>query len=288
MDGQKTSSTTANFRHFFFRGLAIILPTVLTIWLLVIAYGFVRDRIANPINSGVRELVVQVTSYPGVTEQEMIEHEQRLNRDLSPKLQRWRDSGQFKDFLRLDTRRAVLQARWNSASVFLDLIGLVLAIILIYAVGVILGSFIGRRLHLHGEELVNRLPLVRRVYPSIKQVTDFFFVGNAKDRLTFNRVVAVEYPRKGIWSVGLVTGGTMRYIQDRAGHECLTIFIPSSPTPFTGYVITVPKTDVLDLPISIEDAIKFTVSGGVLIPPGQTIEPHASVSPLLDDPATRL
>ena len=109
--------------------------------------------------------------------------------------------------------------------------------------------------------------------PSCKQVTDFFFGDNSKERLQFSRVVAVQYPRKGIWSVGLVTGDTMRRIEQEAGGPCLTVFIPSSPTPFTGYVITVPRTDTMDLPISIEDAIKFAVSGGVVVPASQQIRP---------------
>jgi len=84
-------------------------------------------------------------------------------------------------------------------------------------------------------------------------------------------VVAVQYPRKGLWSVGMVTGDTMSRIQEAAGEPCLTVFIASSPTPFTGYVITVPKGDTVDLPITVEDALKFAVSGGVVIPANQAI-----------------
>lgn len=272
MDGPRQTHTPRDkfrFRQFFVRGLAILLPTVLTIWILLAAYQFVSSRIAQPINYGVRELVLYGTPWPMVTEQMLADHEQVVMADAG-KREAYRATEQSRDWLRMDTRRAKLSRWWTSYSVLLDLIGLVLAIVLIYVVGFILGSYIGRRLYHRGEELLHRLPLIRRVYPAVKQVTDFF-VGDEKDKFNFNRVVAVEYPRKGVWSVGLVTGETMLDIQTAAGQECLTIFVPSSPTPFTGYVVTVPRSDTVDLPITIEDAMKFAVSGGVLIPPNQMI-----------------
>lgn len=237
-----------NFRKFFLRGVAILLPSVLTIWLLIAAYQFVQSYIAQPINSGVRQLILRTTPWPRVSPAQAVEAELSVR----------------------ELRRQVLTDWWGQYALGLDLIGLIIAIVLIYGAGLLVGSFIGRRLYHYGEGLVHRLPLVGRVYPAVKQVTDFF-LGDHPQRTAFNRVVAVEYPRKGIWSVGMVTGATMRGIHERLGQESLTIFVPSSPTPFTGYVITVPKSDTIDLPITIEDALKFAVSGGVLIPPNQVI-----------------
>jgi len=145
-------------------------------------------------------------------------------------------------------------------------------VLLVGGAGALVGSVGGRRTDHGGEELIKRVPLSRRGYPAVKQITGFFF-GDKTEQLQFSGVVAVEYPRKGLWSVGLVTGQTMKLIQERAGAECLTVFVPSSPTPFTGYVITVPVGDTIDLPITIEDALKFAVSGGVLVPPSQQIGP---------------
>jgi uncharacterized membrane protein len=110
------------------------------------------------------------------------------------------------------------------------------------------------------------MPVVKQIYPYVKQVTDFLF---GDKRLQFSRVVLVEYPRKGIWSLGLVTGAGMRTIGRALGEEFLTVFVPSSPTPVTGYVITVRRDEVLDLPISIDDAIRYVVSGGVIMPASQ-------------------
>jgi uncharacterized membrane protein len=176
-------------------------------------------------------------------------------------------------FLHETAQRQKLEQWWAGYAVVLDLIGLLVAILVIYSAGALLGSFIGRRLYARSEQVISRLPLVKLVYPSVKQVTEFLVgSGDEEDKRTkFNRVVAVQYPRKGIWSVGLVTGNTMRRIEEHADELCLTIFIPSSPTPFTGYVITVPQADAIDLPVSIEEALRFTVSLGVVVPPSQLI-----------------
>jgi uncharacterized membrane protein len=283
-----------NFRPFFLRGLAILLPTVLTIWLLSVSYQFVQVRIAGPINQGVRAGVVAWSPLPTATDTDYDEAVETLtgtqkdewskvDDDLrrsfgdgytaSKRIEHRRQWMRIQPEIEQSVRTAVVERWWNSYQVggwaVMDLIGLVIAIILIYIVGWLVGSFIGRRLYHKGEDLIHRVPVIRSIYPSIKQVTDFF-VG-AKSGPQFSAVVAVEYPRKGLWSVGLVTGETMLNIQERAGQACLTVFIPSSPTPFTGYVITVPRSDTIDLPITIEEAIKFAVSGGVLIPPSQQI-----------------
>ena len=81
-----------------------------------------------------------------------------------------------------------------------------------------------------------------------------------------SRVVAVEYPRKGIWSIGFVTGSGIKKIVDNERKEFLTILIPTSPTPFTGFIIMVPKKHTIDLDMTIEQALRFAVSGGVITP----------------------
>jgi len=293
-------------KRFILRGMATLLPAVLTLWLLVFAYGFVRDKIAAPINWGIQGVVIQFTNWPTPTDEDYAEvWKDRQNRLTALQEQAWDfKRGEYREELeaivpslgvstidgilqdkRLDwmkdqpdiiiqARRAQLEKKWNAIAIgnwhVLDLIGLFVAIILFYFAGAIMSNVIGRQLKDRGEKIIDRVPLIRRVYPAVKQVTDFFF-GDSEQPLKFNRVVAVEYPRKGIYSVGLVTGDTMRDIERAMGEPCLTVFIPSSPTPFTGYVITVPVADTIDLGISIEDALKFAVSGGVLVPSSQMI-----------------
>ena len=113
-----------------------------------------------------------------------------------------------------------------------------------------------------------KLPGIKQIYPSVKQVTDFFF---SDRQVQYSRVVIVEYPRKGIWSLGLVTNTGMRTVDESLPGELLTVFVPSSPTPVTGYTITVRRDEVIDLPISIDEALRFTISGGVIQPPSQQL-----------------
>ena len=95
--------------------------------------------------------------------------------------------------------------------------------------------------------------------------------------VAYNRVVAVEYPRRGIWSVGFQTGEAMKSIVPKSG-DSVTVFIPSSPTPFTGYTVTIPRADLIELPISVEEAIGFAISAGVLRPPSQSLSASPETS----------
>ncbi|MEM1211690.1 MAG: DUF502 domain-containing protein [Planctomycetota bacterium] len=303
-----------SFKRFFTRGLGVLLPTLITFGLVVWAYGMVSNTIAEPINRLIRFAIVEYTPFPAATDRDFDEIFEQLDRSIQRDWEKVDDINRLiasqnnrlytteqslveqRDWLRQRpeavtlARRHHLLERWDAIRigewVVTDLIGIAVAIVLIFVVGVFLSNLVGRRLVNKSEELIARLPLVRRVYPSVKQVTDFFF-GESETPIEFNRVVAVQYPRKGLWSVGLVTGSTMKRIQQEAGAECLTVFVPSSPTPFTGYVITVPVHDTIDLNISIEDALKFAVSGGVLIPPSQQItEASAAVTDLDPDGTT--
>lgn len=265
----REAQATSRFRQFFLRGLGILLPTVLTIWILMAVFQFVDSRIADPINRGVQELVL-LTPWPAVSSEEMMHVEQALTPEQRSA---WRAAGSTQAWLVHEARRIELMRVWNSIAlgpwVLTNLIGLLIAVVLIYVVGAVLGSMLGRGMYQRMERRFRRLPVVKAVYPYVKQVTDFLF--SDEKQFQFNRVIAVQYPRKGLWSVGLVTGDTMRMIQDIAGQECITVFIPSSPTPFTGYVITVPVADTIELNISIDDALRFVISGGVIVPESQLI-----------------
>ena len=123
--------------------------------------------------------------------------------------------------------------------------------------------------------MVLRIPMIRSLYPNIKQVTDFLF---GDRQIEFGGVVAVEYPRKGIWSLGLLTGPAMKTISEHAAAgEYVTVFIPSSPTPITGYTITVSRSSIIELTLSIDEALRFTISGGVIKPPSEGGQPEMAM-----------
>lgn len=247
----------SNFRRFFARGLVTILPTLLTIVVMVRCFEFVQKHIGTHITEGVIRVVVATTkNYPKISDDE-IEAYRQDNRLSEQEV----TSGRISRQLRL----AKLRETWHRGP--RSLVGFLLAVVLIYLLGYLLASYLGHRLWVAFEEVVQRIPGFKQVYAFVKQVTDFL-IGESKVQ-QFNRVVAVPYPSRGIWSIGLVTGSGLRDMQRAMKEDYLCVFIPSSPTPLTGYVITVPSADVVDLPIAIEDALRYVVSGGVIVPPHQ-------------------
>ncbi len=145
--------------------------------------------------------------------------------------------------------------------------------IAVFIVGALLASVVGKAIWRMIEGFIMNTPLLRRVYPYVKQITDFFLTREEKKEM-FSRVVAVEYPRKGIWSMGMVTGSGLKKVVDSVEKEFLTILIPTSPTPFTGFVIMVPKEQTIELDMTIEEALRFALSAGVIAPGNeQTVLP---------------
>jgi uncharacterized membrane protein len=144
-------------------------------------------------------------------------------------------------------------------------------ILLMYVLGKLLAGGIGRFFWDLFERGILRLPMVRSVYSSVKQVTEFML---AKHELEFNRVVAVEYPRRGIWSLGFVMGDGMYEIAAVAGEPVLSVLLPTSPMPITGYVVLFRRSEVLDIDLSVEDALQYLVSCGVVVAPQQLLTPE--------------
>jgi uncharacterized membrane protein len=143
-------------------------------------------------------------------------------------------------------------------------LGLLLFVVLIFFTGFFATNFIGRKFFIYLERLWFRFPIVKKVYPAIRQITSFLFTPKIQNQL--QKVVLVEYPSKGIYSIGFVTNQSDKEIAEKSGRDLLNILISSVPNPLTGFLILVPKQDVIFLDMSVEDAIKIVVSGGVLNP----------------------
>ncbi len=137
-----------------------------------------------------------------------------------------------------------------------------LILLFIYIVGVFTNKYIGKKTILMGESLLNRIPLIRTVYTGTKQILNGLMVSNKK---AFRKVVMVEYPRRGMWVLGFVTGEVYIYKRKRK-EKMITIFIPSTPNPTTGFMIILPQKDVKVVNISSDNALKSIISGGVLTP----------------------
>ena len=149
-----------------------------------------------------------------------------------------------------------------------------LFILVLYLLGKFIAASIGRFFWGQFERGVGQVPLVSNVYSAVKQVSDLFL---QERELEYSRIVAVEWPRKGIWSVALVTGESMVDIEAAANEPVLSVLIPTSPMPMTGFALTVKKSETIDLNISFDQAIQFIVSCGVVVPPGQVRQTNAPV-----------
>ena len=136
--------------------------------------------------------------------------------------------------------------------------------ILIFMVGYLTTHIFGEKIFRWFEWLLTRVPVIKSIYTSVKQVNDVLFL--EKDKTLYRRACLVEYPRKGIYSVGFVTADAAEEIEKKIGEKLVSIFIPNTPTPATGFMIVVPATDVILLDMKLDDAFKLIVSGGVLKP----------------------
>ncbi len=270
-----TRTFWADFKQFFWRGLGVLLPTVLTLWLLVQAYGFVQRQVAEPINSGVRGgILYLMPRYVGESRQP------DWYRVDAEEVQAYRAQNTVNKNLTDDEVRARLQtegllAYWN-ARWYLRAIGLAVAILAIYLAGLLLSGFIGRQLYEGLERLIGRVPIVKAVYPHVKQLVDLIL---GEKSMAFKKVVLVQYPRQGIWTVGFLAGEGLSWANQASGEDTVSVYIPSTPTPFTGFTITMRKSDVLEISMTVDEAVRFVLTGGILIPPDET-----DADPAVDPP----
>ena len=142
-------------------------------------------------------------------------------------------------------------------------LGLVLLIVALILIGMFAAGFLGKFFLSLGEWIVYKMPLISSVYSLLKQVFQTFL---SNKNNAFSKVVLLEYPRKGIWILGFVSSETQGEVKDKLGREMLNIFIPTTPNPTSGFLIFVPKEDTVSLDMSVEEGIKFVISGGLVSP----------------------
>ena len=142
-------------------------------------------------------------------------------------------------------------------------IGLVISIIAITFIGAITPGFIGRTLLKAGERILNKMPVIRSIYGAIKQIMETVMSTNSD---SFREVVLVEYPRKGIWVIGFVTGETKGEVQSLTKDKVINIFVPTTPNPTSGFLLFIPQKDLVYMDMKVEDAVKMVISGGIVTP----------------------
>lgn len=230
-------SVANSVKRYFLRGLAVLLPTILTLWILVWGYGLLQEHVSIHINRGLVKALVALHRSQGLSPEALAQYQ-------------------------ADLEGIFVRGFAGSA------VGLLIATVAILLLGAFLASVIGRVLWRMVESMLLSTPLLRSVYPHVKQVTDFVLTPEQKKK-SFLQVVAVEYPRKGLWSIGFVTGPGLRTVAGHARRELLTVLVPKAPALVSGYVITVPREETLVLDMTVEEAFRFLVSAGVILPEGE-------------------
>ncbi len=161
------------------------------------------------------------------------------------------------------------------------IVGLAVPLLTILVIGLMARNIVGRWLLDFGEQFLQAIPLAGSVYKTLKQILETL-LGDSKTK--FRRVVMVEYPRKGVWTIGFVTGKVSSTLQTHLAEEMISVFIPTTPNPTSGWYAIVPKKEAIDIDISIEDAFKVLISGGIVSPdptsktPASTHDAHREIS----------
>jgi uncharacterized membrane protein len=153
----------------------------------------------------------------------------------------------------------------NLLNVHIPGLGAIVTVILIFVCGLVTKSYLGNRLVRFGEHLVGKIPFVRSVYQAIKRIADSLFMDKAQ---SFKSVVMVEYPRRGVYSIGFVTGTPNEEIQNIIGQKipCVGVFMPLALTPTTGFFIMVPRDELIELRMTVEEAFTLIISAGIVTP----------------------
>ncbi len=142
-------------------------------------------------------------------------------------------------------------------------LGVVLSLLLLIFTGILATNFLGQRLVVWSESVLDKIPLVRSIYNASKQVIEAIFATNSQ---AFRKVLMVEYPRKGMWAIAFQTGLANAVVNQQVDTEMVSIFIPTTPNPTSGFLMMVPKGDVIELSMSIDEALKFIISLGMMQP----------------------
>lgn len=161
----------------------------------------------------------------------------------------------------------LIPAKYNPESYLpfaLPGLGLVVLVLALMLVGALTAGFFGRMWLRLSERILNQMPVIRNVYSAVKQILETVL---AQQSNAFREAVLIEYPRRGIWAIGFITGATKGEVQNLTQEECINVFLPTTPNPTSGFLLFVPKKDIVPLSMTVEEAIKMVISGGIVTPP---------------------
>ncbi len=146
--------------------------------------------------------------------------------------------------------------------------GVILAVLIILLTGMIAANLLGGKLVALWELILSRIPLVRSVYSAVKQLTETLFSSSGQ---SFRKVLMIEYPRKGLWTLAFQTGNGNGEAQQKTGMDVVNVYVPTTPNPTSGFFLMVAREDVIELDMSVDEGLKMIISMGVVVPGQETI-----------------
>ncbi len=179
----------------------------------------------------------------------------------------------------LDQTLLLLPQHWRPESLigfYIPGLGVILTLLIIFLTGLLTQNFIGNYVVRAWESLLQRIPIVNSLYSSIKQISDTLFSssGNA-----FRQAVLIQYPREGSWTIGFLTGVPGGDVKNHLSGDYVSLYVPTTPNPTSGFFLMMPRRDVIELDMSVDVALKYIVSMGVVTPPAnQVVKPKSSLN----------
>ncbi|MEQ8195560.1 MAG: DUF502 domain-containing protein [Rhodospirillales bacterium] len=165
-----------------------------------------------------------------------------------------------------DVIASILPNQWNPNTYLpFDVpgLGLIIFVVAMVFIGAVTASFLGRFFHRRFDRIMNRLPVVRSIYSAIKQIMETVFSQRAR---AFREAVLVEYPRRDIWTIAFITGETKGEVKNLHEDDIINIYVPTTPNPTSGFLLFVPKRDVIPLGMNVDEALKMVISTGIVTP----------------------
>ena len=147
-------------------------------------------------------------------------------------------------------------------------IGILLALLVLLGTGLIAANYFGKRIVSFWESLLERIPLVRNIYSAVKRFAEIVLSDSSQ---SFSKVLLIEYPRKGLYSLSFQTSQDLGEVQGKTGEDLVCVFVPTTPNPTSGLILMVPEQDVIELDMGVEDALKMVISLGVVVPGEDTV-----------------
>ncbi len=168
-------------------------------------------------------------------------------------------------FVSVDGILGDMMTRWFTPGYYVPGLGILTLVLLIFCTGLFAANFIGRQIFTLWEELLHRVPVVRGIYATLKSMMDIL---SFSERGTYKRVVLIEFPMEGHYCFAFVTGMTKGEVPEISLEPLVHVYVPTSPNPTSGYFLLVPEKDIVSLDITVEEAMKLIVSGGLYSPGG--------------------